>query len=85
MAHHCHSRSEEKAYGCLMLLSFEVEGSGDILQATYRILKIGVKRNITFDNIEINWKIPEKVQLAPAIANRKVILKQGVVSQCGEK
>jgi putative nucleotidyltransferase with HDIG domain len=70
MAHHSHYRSEEEACRCLKLRLFAVEAPADILQATYRILKTGVKPNIIFDNIETNQKITKTINTTPDVIKK---------------
>ncbi|MDR1591217.1 MAG: HDIG domain-containing protein [Puniceicoccales bacterium] len=67
---HSHYRSEKEAVRCLKLRLFAVEEAADILQATYHILKTGIRANVVFDNVATNQKIVKTVQMTPAVIRK---------------
>jgi putative nucleotidyltransferase with HDIG domain len=66
-------RSEEEAERFFKLRLFSVEAPADILQAAYRILKVGIRPNIIFDNVSTNQKITKAVRATPDVIERVLI------------
>ncbi|MDR2812458.1 MAG: HDIG domain-containing protein [Puniceicoccales bacterium] len=75
---HAHYRSEKEASRVLKLRLFSVEASADVLQATYRILKTGLRADVVFDNVATNQKIARTIQTTPDVI-RKVAVNDVII------
>jgi membrane-associated HD superfamily phosphohydrolase len=62
-----HSRTEDEANRHLKLCLSSIEAPADVIQAVFRILKIGIKSNIVFDDAATSQKITRILQETPDV------------------
>ncbi|MDR2806614.1 MAG: HDIG domain-containing protein [Puniceicoccales bacterium] len=76
-----HNRSENEAMRLLKLRLSSIDTTADILQAVFRILKIGIRPNIVFDNSATVKKIIRTLQNTPDVIEK--VLAGDVIVEAG--